>query len=77
MRGRELQARGPHIPMTATEIAPAALDTTHAPAPDPAFYRLLTTGDHKTVGRLYIVFSLIFLLVVLVMGVLVGFERAD
>ena len=42
--------------MTATEIAPAALDTTHAPAPDPAFYRLLTTGDHKTVGRLYIVF---------------------
>ena len=63
--------------MTATEIAPAALDTTHAPASDPAFYRLLTTGDHKTVGRLYIVFSLIFLLVVLAMGVLVGFERAD
>ena len=63
--------------MTATEIAPAALDTTHAPASDPAFYRLLTTGDHKTVGRLYIVFSLNFLLVVLAMGVLVGFERAD
>lgn len=63
--------------MTATEIAPAALETTHAPAPDPALYRLLTTGDHKTVGRLYIVFSLIFLLVVSVMGILVGFERAD
>ncbi|MEO8696804.1 MAG: cbb3-type cytochrome c oxidase subunit I [Acidimicrobiales bacterium] len=63
--------------MTATEIAPAALETTHAPTTDPAFYRLVTTGDHKTVGRLYIVFSLIFLLVVLTMGVLVGFERAD
>ena len=46
--------------MTATEIAPTALDTTRAPASDPAFYRLVTTGDHKTVGRLYIVFSLIF-----------------
>ena len=63
--------------MTATEIAPAALDTTHAPESEPALYRILTTGDHKTVGRLYIVFSLIFLLVVLTMGVLVGFERVD
>jgi len=63
--------------MTATEIAPAAPDTTDAPESEPAFYRLVTTGDHKTVGRLYIAFSLIFLLVTLVMGVLVGFERSD
>ena len=63
--------------MTATDIAPAAPDTTHAPAPEPAFYRLVTTGDHKTVGRLYLLFSLLFLVVVLVVGVLVGFERAD
>ncbi|TML18223.1 MAG: hypothetical protein E6G39_03555 [Actinobacteria bacterium] len=63
--------------MTATEIAPAAPDTTDAPASEPALYRLVTTGDHKTVGRLYIVFSLIFLVVVLVVGVLVGFERSD
>jgi hypothetical protein len=63
--------------MTATEIAPAALDTTHAPESEPALYRILTTGDHKIIGRLYIVFSLLFLLVVLTMGVLVGFERVD
>jgi cytochrome c oxidase subunit I len=63
--------------MTATEIAPAAPDTTDAPHSEPAFYRLVTTGDHKTIGRLYIAFSLIFLLVALVMGVLVGFERSD
>ena len=63
--------------MTATEIAPAAPDTTPAPEPEPAFYRLVTTGDHKTVGRLYLLFSLLFLVVVLVVGILVGFERAD
>jgi len=63
--------------MTATEIAPAAPDTIAAPTSEPALYRLVTTGDHKTVGRLYIAFSSIFLLVVLAMGVLVGFERSD
>jgi cytochrome c oxidase subunit 1 len=63
--------------MTATDIAPAAQDTVPAPAPDPALYRIVTTGDHKTVGRLYLAFSLIFLLVVLAFGILVGFERSD
>jgi cytochrome c oxidase subunit 1 len=63
--------------MTATDIAPAAPDTRVTPAPEPALYRIVTTSDHKTVGRLYLAFSLVFLLVVLVVGVLVGFERAD
>jgi cytochrome c oxidase subunit 1 len=63
--------------MTATDIAPAAHGTPPAPAAEPALYRIVTTGDHKTVGRLYLVFSLVFLLVVLALGILVGFERAD
>jgi cytochrome c oxidase subunit 1 len=63
--------------MTATDIAPAAPDIAQAPASEPGLYRIVTTGDHKTVGRLYIGFSLLFLLVVLVLGVLVGFERTD
>jgi cytochrome c oxidase subunit 1 len=63
--------------MTATDIAPAAQDTVPPPAPEPALYRIVTTSDHKTVGRLYLAFSLIFLLAVLVCGILVGFERTD
>jgi heme/copper-type cytochrome/quinol oxidase subunit 1 len=63
--------------MTATDIAPATPDIAQAPASEPGLYRIVTTGDHKTVGRLYIGFSLLFLLVVLVLGVLVGFERTD
>jgi heme/copper-type cytochrome/quinol oxidase subunit 1 len=37
----------------------------------------LTTSDHKKIGRLYIGCSLVVLLSVVVMGALLGFERAD
>jgi heme/copper-type cytochrome/quinol oxidase subunit 1 len=71
--------------MTMTETRP---DAPAAPAPavtgEPASGRAptglhdwLTTGDHTKIGRLYIVFSLLFLLGVLVVGALLGFERVD
>lgn len=63
--------------MTATETAPASTATPAAPEQLPALYRILTTSDHKTVGRLYLTFSLAFLLLVLVVGILVGVERTD
>ena len=38
---------------------------------------MLGTGDHKTIGRLWIGSALLFLLVTVVTGALVGFERID
>ncbi|MDH3708204.1 MAG: cbb3-type cytochrome c oxidase subunit I, partial [Acidimicrobiia bacterium] len=40
-------------------------------------YRLVTTGDHKTLGAAYTWVSLAFGLALLVVGVVVGFERTD
>lgn len=65
--------------MTITESPPATATATsgsHTPEPT-GLHALLTTGDHKTIGRLYVLSSLVFLLVVAALGVLVGFERAD
>jgi heme/copper-type cytochrome/quinol oxidase subunit 1 len=62
---------------TATQTkAPAAVVA--ASSPEPAgLYRVVTTGDHKTVGRLYIGFSLLGVLAALVVGVLSQIERLD
>lgn len=63
--------------MTATEAPPSAV----APAAEaqPAaqsawLYDLVTTADHKVVGRLYMGFSLLFLVAVAALGALVGVE---
>jgi heme/copper-type cytochrome/quinol oxidase subunit 1 len=37
----------------------------------------LTTGDHRRIGRLYVAFSLLFAVAVLVVGALLAFERVD
>jgi heme/copper-type cytochrome/quinol oxidase subunit 1 len=65
--------------MTTTTESPAATSTRVAPPAEeaPGLYRIVTSGDHKTVGRLYIAFSLIFGVASLVVGALVGFERVD
>ena len=64
--------------MTATETpTPTASPPAAAVETAPGLYRAVATSDHKTIGRLYIGFSLIFALIVLVVGLLAGFERAD
>lgn len=69
--------------MTVTETdAPTAQGNPEAPAlepPSPAtgFAALVGSGDHKTIGRLWIGTSLVYLLLVAVTGVLVGLERID
>ncbi len=47
------------------------------PRPATGFAALIGTGDHKTIGRLWIVTSLLFLLVSGVTGGLLGIERID
>ena len=67
--------------MTVTETRPEATDATDAVAPAAGptggLAGLLGNGDHKTVGRLYIGTSLLFLLVAGVAGAMVGAERID
>jgi cytochrome c oxidase subunit 1 len=46
-------------------------------SPVDAFVSVLTTGDHKVVGRLWIVMSLLVGGFTLVLGALVGIERTD
>jgi cytochrome c oxidase subunit 1 len=40
-------------------------------------YAVVTTGDHKILGRLYVGFSSLFLVAVAVLGILNGVERVD
>jgi heme/copper-type cytochrome/quinol oxidase subunit 1 len=70
--------------MTVTEAPPeASTEANDAPTgpaqrADPrGLTAVLGTGDHKTIGRLWIGSSLVFLLVTVVTGVLVGLERID
>jgi cytochrome c oxidase subunit 1 len=69
--------------MTMTETRPdpagtAAEVTTPVPAPPPSgMAGWLTTFDHKVVGRLFIVTSLVFLVVGGVAGGVLGVERID
>jgi cytochrome c oxidase subunit I+III len=65
--------------MTMTESPPAEAAVDEEPTGKRAtgIYAALTTTDHKTVGRLYIACSLLFAVGTVVVGVLVGFERAD
>ncbi len=67
--------------MTVTETeAPTAPTTTSAlapPRPATGFAAVLGTGDHKTVGKLWIFTAFIYLLVAGVTGALVGVEKVD
>lgn len=68
--------------MTVTETdAPSAV-TTDAPAlapprPAPGFAALISTGDHRKIGRLFIGTSFLFLLASGVAGALLGAEKID
>lgn len=56
----------------APEAAVAAATT-----PAPVLERLLSTGDHKVIGRLWIGFGALFLLAGLAVGAVGAFEQAD
>ncbi|MDH4169563.1 MAG: cbb3-type cytochrome c oxidase subunit I [Acidimicrobiia bacterium] len=64
--------------MTITE-APPETATVATDAPDPAtgLYDLVTTGDHKKLGAMYIGLALAFGAALTVVGVVVGLERID
>lgn len=67
--------------MTITE-SPAATPArsamgTAAVAQPTGLYEVVTTGDHKMLGRLYIGFGSLFVLAVAVLGVVNGIERVD
>jgi cytochrome c oxidase subunit 1 len=62
---------------TATETKPSA-SVAVTSSPEPAgLYRVVTTGDHKTVGRLFVGFAFLGALAALVVGVLSQIERLD
>jgi heme/copper-type cytochrome/quinol oxidase subunit 1 len=64
--------------MTITESPAAAPARTVSAAEEPAgLYAVVTTGDHKMLGRLYVVLSFLFFLLVAVLGVLNGLEKVD
>lgn len=59
--------------MPEVEAAPAP----PPPATEPVADTVMTTGDHKRLGRLYLVVSLMFLVVGGVTGAVLGAERVD
>ncbi|MCB0996473.1 MAG: cbb3-type cytochrome c oxidase subunit I [Acidimicrobiales bacterium] len=59
-----------HTPALVAEVEPSL-------AQYPGLAGWLSTGDHKTVGRLFVVLGLLGGIFSLVVGALVGFERAD
>lgn len=67
--------------MTITEspaATPARSQTgTAAIAQPTGLYEVVTTGDHKLLGRLYVGFASLFFLAAMVLGVVNGIERTD
>jgi heme/copper-type cytochrome/quinol oxidase subunit 1 len=64
--------------MTMTESPPASASATAAAPPAVAgLYDVLTTTDHKRIGRLWLGTGVLFLVGAAVLGILVGIERLD
>jgi heme/copper-type cytochrome/quinol oxidase subunit 1 len=66
--------------MTVTEAPRDVVEATAGPAPSApptGLAALVGSGDPRTVGKLFVGTSLLFLLVALVASILVGFERVD
>jgi heme/copper-type cytochrome/quinol oxidase subunit 1 len=66
--------------MTVTEAPRDVVEAAAVPAtsaPPTGLAALVGSGDPRTIGRLFIGTSLLFLLMVGVVGILVGFERVD
>src|SRR5205085_10255874 len=66
--------------MTVTADAPAAAPASESTAPRPAptgLAGVLGTGDHKAVGRIWLVAALVHLALVGVISLLISIERID
>jgi cytochrome c oxidase subunit I len=64
--------------MTMTDSPPATAQNTAAPSPVAAgFYDVLTTTDHKRIGRIWLRSGGLLLVGAVVLGVLLGLERLD
>ncbi len=63
--------------MTLTEAPPATVEPSVTPEPESGLYGVVTSTDHKTVGKLYVGFALLFGLVALVVGALAAIEGVD
>ena len=66
--------------MTMTESRPDAASTAsgpHAPVAQGGLVGWFPTGDHKRIGRLYVVFSILLVVGGMVVAFLLGLEKAD
>ncbi len=65
--------------MTMTESPPSQATESITPAPEAGqgLYGWISTSDHKTIGRIWLRVSVLLLLFVVVVGVLLSFERTD
>jgi heme/copper-type cytochrome/quinol oxidase subunit 1 len=64
--------------MTMTDSPPATASAAAAPSPAVAgLYDLLTTTDHKRIGRIWLGAGVLLLVAAVVLGVLLGLERLD
>lgn len=74
-----MQETRPETSSTASAPDPSSVVTSPSPrqvAPN-VLADWLTTGDHRRIGRMYVAFSLLFAVAVLVVGALLAFERVD
>ncbi len=63
--------------MTVTEAPPTAPVTATTPVESAWLYDIVTSTDHKVVGRLFMGFASLFLVVAAVVGAVVGIEGMD
>ncbi|WP_419918930.1 cbb3-type cytochrome c oxidase subunit I [Candidatus Poriferisocius sp.] len=78
------ETEAPETEAPETEAVAAGGDSGLLPQPPPAGWTpptglagILSTGDHRVIGRLYVVFSLLLCGLALTLGILLGIEQAD
>ncbi len=59
------------------DVRPATQSSAPQWTPPTGLARFLSTGDHLTIGQLYVVFSLVLTGLALTLGMLIGIEQAD
>lgn len=59
------------------DLRPATQSSAPQWTPPTGLARLLSTGDHLTIGQMYVVFSLVLSGLALTLGMLMGIEQAD
>ena len=59
------------------DVRPATQSSAPQWTPPTGLARILSTGDHLTIGQMYVVFSLLLSGLALALGMLIGIEQAD